>query len=170
MNTIFTPNKTSARLLVDFASKHWAHSDIEALRLRYLMLYDLFIKARSYAILNKVFFWLALVAGISLLIWPAIAFRLDSLEVGFSAIVQTSVTGLAALMFALYGHYKKRQVHAENLMRHVVFSAESQGELFEKILQEMARIDQGFGFSESVSKKKDMPDAVGLDKAGVDKA
>lgn len=56
MNTIFTPNKTSARLLVDFAAKHWAHSDIEALRLRYLMLYDLFIKARSYAILNKVFF------------------------------------------------------------------------------------------------------------------
>lgn len=169
MSTIFSPNKTSARLLVDFATKTWASSDSESQRLRYLMLYDLFIKARSYAILNKVFFWFALMAGIVLLIWPAIAFRLDSLRVGFSAIVQTSVTGLAALMFALYSHYKKRQVHAENLMRHVVFSSDTTEALFAKILQEIERIDQGFLFSESISKKaKDIADAANSDKPKVD--
>lgn len=168
MSSIFTPNKTSARLLVDFATKHWAHSDNEVLRLRYLMLYDLFIKARSYAILNKICFWLALGAGIALLIWPAIAFKLESLKVGFSAIVQTSVTGLAALMFALYSHYKKRQVQAENLMRHVIFSSEPKEELFERILLEMDRIDRGFVFSETINKKaKSMIDTEDMDKPKV---
>ncbi|MCK9607627.1 MAG: hypothetical protein M0R33_14390 [Methylomonas sp.] len=153
MRTLFSPNKTSGRLLVDFAADIWGKSPSEPMRLRYLMVFDLFIKARSYAILNKVFFWLALVAGIALLVWPVIAFKLDSLGVGYSAMVQTSVTGLAALLFALYSHYKKRQTHAENLMRHVIFSRESLEVLFEKVMKEMERMDQGFVFSETVTKK-----------------
>ena len=150
------------KLLVDFAEQQWANSESLALRLRHLMLYDLFIKARSYAILNKVFFVLALISGIALLIWPALAFTLDSLQIGFSAIVQTSVTGFAALMFALYGHYKKRQAHAENLMRHLVFSADASEESFESILKELERIDQGFVFSDVINKN---PKANALDKA-----
>jgi len=153
MPTLFSPNKTSGRLLVDFAADAWGKSSSEPLKLRYLMVFDLFIKARSYAILNKLFFWLALVAGFALLAWPVIAFKLDSLGVGYSAMVQTSVTGLAALLFALYGHYKKRQTHAENLMRHVIFSSESLELLFEKVMKEMERMDQGFVFSETVAKK-----------------
>ncbi|AEG01153.1 hypothetical protein [Methylomonas methanica] len=153
MRTLFSPNKTSARLLVDFAADTWGKSPSEPLKLRYLMVFDLFIKARSYGILNKVFFWLALGAGIALLVWPVIAFKLDSLGVGYSAIVQTSVTGLAALLFALYSHYKKRQTHTENLMRHVIFSSESLDVLFEKVMKEMERMDQGFVFSETVTKK-----------------
>lgn len=155
MKTLFSPNKTSARLLVDFAGDSWGKSTSPPQRMRYVMVYDLFIKARSYAILNKFFFGFALISGVLLLIWPAVAFKLDGLGVGFSAIVQTCVTGLAALMFALYSHYKKRQTHAENLMRHVIFSSEPTEVLFEKILREMERIDQGFVFSELVLNKAD---------------
>lgn len=159
MAALFSPNKTSARLLVDFAADSWASSSNIEQRRRYLMVYDLFIKARSYAILNKTFFWLALLFGITVLLWPSIAvisqdfgMQLAFLE---SAIVQTSVTGLGALMFAAYSHYKKRQTHAENLMRHLIFSNESSENLLDNILKEMERIDQGFVFSESIGKKTD---------------
>lgn len=157
MHNLFSPNKTSASLLVEFAAENWASSPSEELRRRYLMLYDLYIKARSYAILNKIFFWLALLAGLAVLAWPSVA--VISKDFGIekalfeSAIVQTSVTGLAALMFAAYSHYKKRQVHAENLMRYVIFSNDTTAAIIEKILKEMERIDLGFGFSESIAGK-----------------
>lgn len=153
MATLFSANKTSARLLVDFAADSWGKSPSEPLKLRYLMLFDLFIKARSYALLNKFFFCLALIAGTALLVWPVIAFKLDSFGVGYSAMVQTSVTGLAALFFALYSHYKKRQLYAENLMRHVIFSNEALELVLEKVRKEMERMDQGFVFSEAVPQK-----------------
>jgi hypothetical protein len=160
MNTIFTPNKTSAQLLVEYAAETWGSAGVsDPMRRRYLIVYDLYIKARSYAILNKMFFWLALLAGFMVLAWPSVAVISKDLGVqkAFleSAVVQTSVTGLAALMFAAYSHYKKRQVHAENLMRHVIFSNEPCEVVIEKILKEMERIDQGFVFSESVAKKVD---------------
>ena len=37
------------------------------------MLYDMYIKARSYALINKIAFWLAILAGIMVLVWPSIA-------------------------------------------------------------------------------------------------
>ncbi|MCQ8104874.1 hypothetical protein NP590_12225 [Methylomonas sp. SURF-2] len=153
MPALFNANKTSAQLLADFAADAWGKSPSEPLKLRYLMVFDLFIKARSYALLNKFFFGLALLAGSALLVWPVIAFKLDSIGVGYSAMVQTSVTGLAALLFALYSHYKKRQTYAENLMRHVIFSNEALELVFEKVQKEMERMDQGFVFSETLAKK-----------------
>lgn len=156
MNKLFL-FKTSAKLLVEFAAESWADSPSEELRRRYLMVNDLYIKARSYSILNKIFFWLALTAGVMVLAWPSIAVisKDFGVEKSFleSAVVQTSVTGLAALMFAVYSHYKKRQVHAENLMRHVIFSDDVTAEIIEKILKEMERIDIGFVFSESIARK-----------------
>jgi hypothetical protein len=161
MTELFSPNKTSARLLVDFAAESWASSTNPEQRRRFLMVYDLFIKTRSYSILNKIFFWLALLFGMAVLVWPSIAVITKDigLQTAFleSAIVQTSVTGLAALMFAGYNHYKKRQTHAENLMRHLIFSNENNETVIEKILKEMERIDQGFVFSESVGKKPEQP-------------
>lgn len=157
MKNLFSPNKTSATLLMEFAAENWASNQSEELRRRYLMVYDLYIKARSYAILNKLFFWLALLAGLMVLAWPSIAVisKDFGIEKTFleSAIVQTSVTGLAALMFAAYSHYKKRQTHAENLMRYVIFSNEPTTTIIEKILKEMERIDVGFVFSESIGVK-----------------
>lgn len=153
--TIYNANKTSARLLLDFASAQWGpdsnHSTVETQR-RYLLAYDLYIKARSYALINKIAFLLSVFAGIMVLVWPSLGVLSEGLGVQYSfideAIVQTTVTGLAALTFAIYSHYKKRQMVAENMMRHVVYSDESVAVLIDSILKEMQRIDTGFGFSE----------------------
>ena len=158
--SIFTPNKTSARLLVDFASQKWGpdakNTTAESER-RFLIIYDLYIKARSYAIINKTAFWFAILAGIMVLVWPSLA--IVTKDFGFekeflkSAIVQTTVTGLAALTFFVYSHYKKRQMYVENLMRHVIYSDESWEGLIDKVLKEVERIDAGFSFSDAIVKK-----------------
>lgn len=157
---IFTPNKTSAKLLADYAAEKWGpganESNPEAER-RFLLTYDLYIKARSYAIINKIAFWLSAGLGAMVLVWPSLAIltRDFGVEKEFleSAIVQTTVTGLAALAFALYSHYKKRQMSVENLMRYVIYSVASGDALVEKVLNEMQRIDAGFSFSEIIAPK-----------------
>ena len=165
MASIFTPNKTSAKLLVDYASCYW-NIDVNDVRpelqKRFLMVYDLYIKARSYALINKISFWLAIAAGIMVLVWPSLAIVMK--DFGFekeflkSAIVQTTITGLAALMFAVYSHYKKRQMYIENLMRYVIYSEGSEQILIDKVLKEMEKIDSGFSFSETIMKDKSSPD------------
>ena len=160
MDSLFSPNKTSGRLLADFAAQAWGESEQgEEARKRHLLVYDLYIKARSYAIINKVTFWLAVAFGIAVLVWPSVAIVTKDLgveaQVLESAIVQTTVTGLAALTFAVYSHYKKRQMQMENLMRHAVYSDEPVAILVERTLQEMERIDAGFSFSEAVGKKQE---------------
>jgi len=164
MKEIFSPNKTSAKLLVDYAralifEKEQAQdaTDREERLQRFLMLYDLYIKARSYAIINKVSFWFAVMTGTMVLLWPSIA--IVSNDFGWekeflkSAVVQTTITGLAALTFAVYSHYKKRQLFTESLMRYVLFSDEALPHLNEKVIQEMERIDTGFSFSQAILKQ-----------------
>ena len=155
-----TRNKTSAKLLLEFASRKWgpeAKDALPELERRYLIVSDLYIKARSYAIINKTAFWLAIIAGVMILVWPSLAIIMKDFgwEMEFlkSAIVQTTVTGLAVLTFAVYSHYKKRQVYVENLMRHVIYSDESVEGLIERVLKEVERIDAGFSFSEAIMKK-----------------
>ncbi len=149
--TSFTANKTSARMLVDFAEKAWGPSEDGGPDLRYVLLFDMYIKGRSFALINKSAFWLALLFGLAVVVWPALAviFK-DRFEVISSAVVQTAVTAVGAFLFALYSHYKKRQMHVENLMRQVVYSDESVAELAARLLPEMERIDAGFSFSEAV--------------------
>ena len=158
--SLFSPNKASAKLLVEFADQTFgtqADKTSAGDQKRYLLVYDLYIKARSYLIINKVCFWLAIVAGLLVLIWPSIAIVTQDFGIEYqfwkSAVVQTTVTGLAALTFAVYSHYKKRQMHMENLMRYVIYSEDPLPELVDKLLKEMERIDAGFSFSESVLKK-----------------
>ncbi|MEH6650935.1 MAG: hypothetical protein V7707_12985 [Motiliproteus sp.] len=158
--SIYSANKTSARLLLDFASAQWGpesnNSTVESQR-RFLLAYDLYIKARSYALINKSAFVLSIFAGIMVLVWPSLGVLSEGIGVHYSfideAIVQTTVTGLAALTFAIYSHYKKRQMITENMMRHVVYSEETVAVLIESILKEMQRIDTGFGFSEGGESK-----------------
>lgn len=158
--SIFTPNKISARLLSDYASKAWK-SNPEDLSgesgRRYLLIYDLYIKARSYAIINKLAFGLAIISSIMVLVWPSLAIVMQDfgIEMEFfkSAIVQTTVTGLAALTFAVYNHYKKCQMYVENLMRHIVYSEQFDQALIDKILKEIEKIDAGFTFSETTVQK-----------------
>ena len=153
MKSIFQPNQTSAALMVQFAEKRWGQEgDIEQQK-RYLLLYDLYIKARSYAIINKLAFWLALLFALLVLLWPSLDVLLSTfgLSPGFakSAIVQTTVTGLAALIYALYSHYKKRQMQMENLMRRIIYSRDNEQQLLEHALAEIERLDGGFSFGDS---------------------
>lgn len=149
------PNQTSAKLLLTFAYQRFDgegavdYGDQAPVLL--LLSSDLYIKARSYALLNKFGFWVALILALLVVVWPALSAFASDLAFLKSAIVQTSVTALAALSFALYAHYKKRQVAAENLMRLLVTTEpETAKDVLPNILSEIERMDQGFSFSQKV--------------------
>jgi hypothetical protein len=156
--TVFSPNQTSAKLLINYAEekymKEGKDQDIE----RYLIIYDIFIKARSYFIINKIFFIFAVFSGFVVLLWPSFSiFAKDfGWEKGFlnSAIVQTTVTGIAALTFAIYSHYKKMQLYAENLLRYSILSEDPAKDIKETIFKELERIDGGFNFGKNIIKDK----------------
>ena len=156
-------NRTSARFLRDYAREKFKNAPAdrkEGESKRYAVILDLYIKARGYAILNKTFFWCAILFAIGVLVWPSLAIILKDFGRKFeflkSAIVQTTVTGLAAIFFAFYSHYKSRQVFTENLMRYTVFTASvDTDKLIDTVIEEMARIDQGFSFTEHTLKEKE---------------
>lgn len=163
---VFFPQQTSASLLVQYASQARIDAPQQlkpAAEQRYLLLYDIYIKARSYAILNKLFFWLSLLFGILVLLWPSLSIifkhRLENWAWVKSATVQTTVTALAALMFSFYSDYKDKQTYAETLMRYVTYSNEPTPALASKVAKELARIDRGFSFNsitgEQAGKKTD---------------
>lgn len=163
---LYSANQISAKLLLEFAQKNWIDNNPAAAlaeHRRYLMMHDLYIKARSYSLINKVAFWFALLLGIAVVVWPS--FAVISQDFGWqkeflkSAIVQTTVTAFAGLAFAIYAHYKKRQVYIENLMRSIVYAPAWDDSLLESVLKEMERIDSGFGFAQALSKAKADKDA-----------
>ena len=153
---IFHPNQTSASLFVRYAEEKYVNSEEEKNIEKYLIIYDVFIKARSYYMINKIFFFLALFSGVVVLLWPSLSILAKELgweEKGLlsSAIVQTTVTGIAALAFSVYSHYKKRQMYAENIMRFAVFSEDTVINIKDYVAREMERIDSGFSFEKSIS-------------------
>ncbi|NOS76066.1 MAG: hypothetical protein HOP36_16330 [Methyloglobulus sp.] len=159
---IFNPNQTSASMLIKFAQKRVEKLNdsldtgkLEAEEQRLIILYDLYIKARSYAILNKVFFWISIISAIAVLLWPSLSVILQTNNYEWlkSAVVQTTVTGIAALAFAFYSQYKDKQTYTENLMRFVLFSKEEASVVSEKVIEEIAKIDKGFSFAHLISKK-----------------
>ncbi len=156
---LYSANQISAKLLLEFAQKNWIDNNPAAAladHQRYLMMHDLYIKARSYSLINKVAFWFALLLGIAVVVWPS--FAVISQDFGWqkeflkSAIVQTTVTAFAGLAFAIYAHYKKRQVYIENLMRSIVYAPAWDDTLLVGVLKELERIDSGFGFAQALSK------------------
>lgn len=158
---IFKPNQTSARFLVKQAEKAIEEAEPHEKNIaikKHLLVYDIYIKARSYAILNKLFFWIAILAGISVLLWPSVAIifagKSEKWQWIKSATVQTTVTAIAALTFSFYAQYKDKQAYAESLMRHVIYSEESIATLSAKVSEELARIDKGFSFNSIFSEKE----------------
>lgn len=149
MTARIDPNRTSARLMFDFAAETLGKAEDPAARRQMLMVADLYIKARSFAILNKIAFFWALLCAVVIALWPAAAVLAEGYSTGAralaSAAVQTSVTALAALGYGVYGHYKKRQQAVENLMRRILAVEPGAMEL-ERVLAELERIDQGFAF------------------------
>lgn len=159
VDEILNPNQMSASLLIQYARLSASRADIASraqAERRLVILYDLYIKARSYALLNKVFFWLSIVAALAVLLWPSIAVifkdKLGEKEWAKSAVVQTTVTGIAALAFAFYGQYKDKETYTENLMRYALFSKEDSTALSSKVMEEIAKIDKGFSFSALIKK------------------
>ena len=144
-----SPNQTSAHYLVGVL-KARIDSDAEASGdddvNRYALGFDVFIKARSYSILNKLFFWPSLLFAALIAVWPFIASLLSQWPFFEAAVAQTTITALAALFYYVYRHYKQRQAYCENLLRHIVFSKMSVEQLAEKAVEELGRIDQGFRF------------------------
>ena len=86
-------------------------------------------------------------SGSLVLIWPSLGFVFTEIDLFKNAVIQTTITGMAALNITIYSHYKKRQLFTENLMRHVVFTEESIDQLVKTIINEMSKIDQGFSFN-----------------------
>ncbi len=158
---VYIPNQTSASYLVkqaEFAMNHAEEADKKRATQKHMIIYDIYIKARSYAILNKIFFFLSVAFAIAVLVWPSITVifdsRLDKWKWIKSATVQTTVTGIAALSFAFYSQYKDKQVYAESLMRHVLYSEEPIQTISVKVSEELSRIDRGFSFNSVISKEE----------------
>lgn len=153
-------NKTSARLIIEAVQSDFLRQTEDALTFRrILLLHDLFLKARSAAIINKLFFILSILFAVVVIIWPSLSFIFNDFgyEIKFlqSAVVQTSVTALAALFFSIYVHYKKYQMYFENLMRHVFYSAKTTDELVDFVTREVMRIDAGFSFNEVMNSENE---------------
>ncbi|HEU0220612.1 MAG TPA: hypothetical protein VFR34_00165 [Paracoccaceae bacterium] len=147
----FKANQTSAAFLVGVlesrAEAAGAGSDEE---LRHVLGHDIYIKAWSYAVLNKIAFWLAFVSCLGVLLWPVALVLLEatqSLSLIASALTQTMVTAIASFFILVYQHYKGRQTAAENLLRMVVFDPTPAKDLARAAIEEMAKIDKGVGFT-----------------------
>jgi hypothetical protein len=151
---IFRADQTSASMLVKYAEKlmHDApQKNKKEAEKKYVLVYDIYIKAHSYAVLNKVFFWFSIFFGIIVLLWPSLSIvfksKLEQWRWLQSAIVQTTVTAIAALMFTFYSQYKDKQTYAETLMRYVIYSNEPVSQLAVKVSEELSKIDRGFSFN-----------------------
>ncbi len=158
LEEVFTPTKTSGQLLIDYArvrllaSNDEQNSDPSGTNVqRYLLLYDVYIKARAYSILNKVAAVGAAFTGAVALLGPWI-FQSNTL---LKTSAQTTVTALAAALFGVYSFYKKRQLFAENLMRGALFWEGSLPSLRKHIIREMERIDAGFHFAPADSQQSE---------------
>ena len=135
---------------------------------RFVLLYDIFIKARSYYLMNKLFFFIALLSGVAVLVWPSVAILADSLslktEFWKSAVVQTTVTAIAGFTFSIYSQYKKKQLFAESLMRFVIWTDDTFQSIKDVVIQEMEKIDRGFNFNKIVNKVGDAQKATDTPK------
>ncbi len=145
--------QTSGGLLIEMLSERAGAEDASADdRRRYQIACDVYIKQWSYAVFNKVFFWLSLLTSISVLAWPVVlAFMgsFASLDLIESSITQTMGTAVSGLFIGLYLHYKARQTSTETLLRAIAFSDLSTDQLAAMAMEELSRIDQGVRFQQS---------------------
>ena len=126
-------------------------SDGNAERQRFVLVSDIYIKAWSYAFWNKIFFVISVALAFVVLIWPSISAiapqKLGGKPIFKSAVVQTTITALAAASFFVYSDYKDKQMSAENLMRYVIHSNDDLQVISNRVIEELTRIDKGFSFS-----------------------
>lgn len=140
--------ETSGDFLIRYLQKKQSMDDDS---LRIALAQDVHIKQWSYGWLNKVFFVLAMLLSVAVMVWPLMAVTINARGVD-AAVAQTVVTALDGFAIYFYQFYKKRQVLTENLLRRIVFSDLPVAKLVDAVIEEMSRIDQGFGFPASGKK------------------
>lgn len=157
------PNQTSASLMMEYVKSsvcrvEGSSSPVGEDERKLVLVYDLYVKARSYAMLNKLFFGLSLLFSIAVLLWPAMGVvfkkRFGDQEWYRSTVVQTTITAIAALMIAFYDQYKDKQTYTENLMRYTVYSSQPVEALSRKVIEELGKIDSGFSFGSVADNKE----------------
>lgn len=154
-------NRTSAENLISYARDAYIFeaanntANLEDAKIRLLILYDLYIKARSYIFINKPMFVVSVVLSVLVVGSPAapaifkflsVTFDLSNLPKGqATGTDQTIFAGAAALAYALYSQYKDSQTKVENLMRQVLH-AKKPDVIVDKIGAGLEAIDGGFNF------------------------
>lgn len=145
--------KTSAEFLIDHIEDE---CDSQANgKKKHALAGDVYIKAWSYAMLNKVFFFLSLFGSLALILWPAImvlkpeicGIKISDLSMQDAAIIQTVLTALTGFFIYLYRYYKSRQMFTENLLRYIAFTSHPIDELANRVIEGMEKLDKGFTFS-----------------------
>ena len=154
MRIPFMPRTISAALLYAYATDRLRDrpANDETASKTLLLVSDLFLKARSYAWINKSAFWASLVLSVATLLWPAfsiLAVKGTTLAAFVqSPIAQASVTALAALAIALYTNYKGKENTMETLMRRVIFAKPEDIDAQIKLAVDgIETADMGFSFA-----------------------
>jgi hypothetical protein len=142
-----SPNMTSGQYLIELLREN-AEQGADQQK-KYDLGFDVYIKQRSYAILNKLLFVTSVLTTICVAAWPILVQFSPVKErvalVG-ATVVQTAITGFAGFNVYAYHHYKNRQVAAENILRLIAFSTTPLERLVKTVRDEMARLDQGIAF------------------------
>ncbi|WP_411728174.1 hypothetical protein [Methyloglobulus sp.] len=167
--SILSPIQPSARLLMNYAKirvcQASENNSTEIAKVndeqKLILVYDLYLKASIYSIFNKILSVFSIFFAFAVFIWPCLALWLKNRRPDQkwyeSPIVQTTMTGIAALLFALYSQYKDKQTYTENLMRYAVFSDQPANKLAQKVIEEIGKIDNGFSFSSVTDDKNKAP-------------
>ncbi|WP_339865420.1 hypothetical protein [Paremcibacter congregatus] len=155
--------KTSARFLIDYISTLPQDDPDNAAKAA--LAGDVYIKAWSWAALNKLFFFLAMFGSLAVILWPAfVVIFTKFFTLQEAAILQTCLTAITAFFVYFYRYYKTRQMFSENILRHIAFGKDPVADLIPKVIEGMGRLDQGFTFS--VPRKDDKHDATGTPAPG----
>lgn len=123
----------------------------------YEIVSDIDIESRSYAMMNKIAFVLALPTALALILIPVLhSFLGDSVQhkkwkKAFSPSQFPAITLLAAFIFSMYSDYKTKQGATENLMRYALYTQDPIPVISESVVARLTTLDTGFEFSEYVS-------------------
>jgi hypothetical protein len=138
--------KTSGRYLIEVLAENADQGPEQ--KKRYDLGFDVYIKHRSYAIMNKILFVSSVISCGCVTVWPILVQFppvKQQLELVGVAVVQTMITGFAGFNVYAYHHYKVRQVATENILRAIAFSSTPLERLVGMVRDEMSRLDQGIG-------------------------
>lgn len=144
---------TSARFLLSWSENMYARGvwskELDGGLQAAAVMKDLYIKARSYAILNKAAFIPSLLLLITCVGWPVVEAMVGEAK-GFprsaSSAVQALITGVTGMLIYVYMSYKKKQSEVEAAMRHVLFGEGRLTDRVRRAINVVAVLDTGLQF------------------------